>query len=119
MAPDKSKYITTCFIEASRLEQFHNRWMSADIWAKLLTKYSLTTPEQSTFDGSGLERCILSRKNRWLQDQMDLRSNITIDHVGIFREKLRRKGAKNKKTTIMLQLKEIYLLRMNNHGITI
>jgi hypothetical protein len=54
MAPDKSKYITTCFIEASRLEQFHNRWMSADIWAKLLTKYSLTTPEQSTFDGSVL-----------------------------------------------------------------
>jgi hypothetical protein len=51
--------------------------------------YQLANPKrpQVVFTGKELLASINNQKQRHLQLQMDLKSNIPFDHVGIFREK--------------------------------
>ncbi len=79
--------------------------MSAETWAQLIVKYSIVD-SSLVFNGEQLDKCINSRENKHLRDEMDLRLSIPKDHIGIFREQQRKKGSKKKHPTIMLLLQE-------------
>ena len=61
--------------------------MSSDTWAKLIAKYCIT---ESTliYNGTQLDKCLNSRQNSMLREQMGMKTNIAKDHVGIFRDTL-------------------------------
>ena len=65
--------------------------MSSDTWAALINKYYVFDSDLS-FTGKELLASINAQKQRHLQSQMDHKTNMPIDHVGIFREKHRFKG---------------------------
>ena len=67
--------------------------MSSDTWAKLIAKYCIT---ESTliYNGTQLDKCLNSRQNSMLREQMGMKTNIAKDHVGIFRDTLRKHGSK-------------------------
>jgi hypothetical protein len=65
--------------------------MSSDTWAALINKYYVFDSDLA-FTGKELLASINAQKQRHLQSQMDLKTNMPIDHVGIFREKHRFKG---------------------------
>ena len=85
-------FIKTCFLQASCREEFQQKWMSAETWAQLIIKYSIVD-SSLMFNGEQLDKCINSRENKHLQDEMDLRLSIPKDHIGIFREQQRKKGS--------------------------
>jgi hypothetical protein len=86
-------FIKTSFLEATRRKEFQNKWMSSDTWAKLIAKYCIT---ESTliYNGTQLDKCLNSRQNSMLREQMGMKTNIAKDHVGIFRDTLRKHGSK-------------------------
>jgi len=84
-------FIKSCFLQATRREEFQNKWMSADTWAKLIAKYCITD-STLTFNGTNLDKCLSLRQNEHLRTQMDMRKGTTEDHIGIFREVLRKHG---------------------------
>jgi hypothetical protein len=69
--------------------------MSAETWAQLIVKYSIIDPSL-VFCGDQLDKCLNSRENVRLREQMDLKSNVPGDHIGIFREHIRKKGMSKK-----------------------
>ena len=86
-------FIKTSFLEAARRKDFQNQWMSSDTWAKLIAKYCITDCTL-TYNGTELDKCLNGRQNILLRAQMDLKSNVPKDHLGIFRETLRKHGCK-------------------------
>ena len=88
-------FIKTSFLMAARREEFHHRWMSTETWAKLIVKYSIVD-SSLIFNGEQLEKCLNSRENKGLREEMELRTMISKDHVGIFREQMRKKGSTKK-----------------------
>jgi hypothetical protein len=66
--------------------------MSAETWAQLIVKYSIAD-SSLMFNREQLDKCINSRENKHLQDEMDLRLSIPKDHIGIFHEQQRKKGS--------------------------
>jgi len=93
MARVDSGFIKSSFLEATRREDFQNKWMSSDTWAKLIAKYCITD-STLIFNGTELNKCLNSRQNVHLREQMDMKSNIPKDHIGIFRDTLRKHGCK-------------------------
>ena len=93
MARVDSGFIKSSFLEATRGENFQNKWMSSDTWAKLIAKYCITD-STLIFNGTELNKCLNSRQNVHLREQMDMKSNIPKDHIGIFRDTLRKHGCK-------------------------
>ena len=69
--------------------------MSAETWAQLIVKYSIVD-SSLMFNGEQLDKCINSRENKHLRDEMDLRLSIPKDHIGIFHEQQRKKGSTKK-----------------------
>jgi hypothetical protein len=55
-------YIKTCFLKATRRDEFQLRWMSAETWAQLITKYCILDTELS-FNGSDLNKALNNRSN--------------------------------------------------------
>ncbi len=95
-------FIKTSFLMAAQREEFHHQWMSTETWAKLIVKYSIVD-SSLTFNGEQLEKCLNSRENKGLREEMDLRTMISKDHVGIFHEQMRKKGStKNALNTMLL-----------------
>jgi hypothetical protein len=88
-------FIKTSFLMAACREEFHHRWMSAETWAQLIVKYSIVD-SFLIFNGEQLEKCLNSRENKGLREEMDLRTMIPKDHIGIFREQMRKKGSTKK-----------------------
>ena len=88
-------FIKTSFLMAARREEFHHRWMSTETWAKLIVKYSIVD-SSLMFNGEQLEKCLKRRENKGLREEMDLRTMIPKDHIGIFCEKMRKKGSTKK-----------------------
>ncbi len=82
--------IKSCFLQATRREEFQNKWMSADTWAKLIAKYCIR--DSTIFNGTILDKCLSLRQNEHLRTQMDMRKDTTEDHIGVFREVLRKHG---------------------------
>jgi hypothetical protein len=80
---------------ATHLEEFQQKWMSAKTWVQLIVKYSITDPTLG-FYGDQLDRCLNSRENVRLREQMDLKSNVPGDHIGIFCEHIRKNGMSKK-----------------------
>ena len=74
------------------LAEFQQKWMSAETWVQLIVKYSIVD-SSLMFNGEKLDKCINSRENKHLQDEMDLRLSIPKDHIGIFHEQQRKKGS--------------------------
>ncbi len=93
--PVDQNYIISCFKEASRHPefQFQNKWWSAETWAAVINKFCIFY-ESLTFSGKELICSINNRKHPHLHDEMDLRTNIPIDHVGVFQDKYRVHGSK-------------------------
>ncbi len=83
-------FIKSCFLQATRREEFQNKWMSADTWAKLIAKYCIT--DSTIFNGTILDKCLSLRQNEHLRTQMDMRKDTMEDHIGVFREVLRKHG---------------------------
>ncbi len=77
--------------------------MSTETWAQLIVKYSIVNASLM-FNGEQLEQCLNSRENKGLREEMDLRTMIPKDHIGIFCEKneKKRKYKKNALTTMLL-----------------
>jgi hypothetical protein len=48
------------------------------------------------FNGEQVEKCLNSRENKGLQDEMGLRTMIPGDHIGNFHEQMRKKGSAKK-----------------------
>jgi hypothetical protein len=88
-------FIKSSFLLATRREEFQHKWMSAETWAQLIVKYSIIDPSL-VFCGDQLDKCLNSRENVRLREQMDLKSNVPGDHIGIFREHIRKKGMSKK-----------------------
>ena len=88
-------FIKTSFLMAAHREEFHHRWMSAETWAQLIVKYSIVD-SSLIFNGEQLEKCLNSRENKGLREEMDLRTMIPKDHIGIFHEQMRKKGSTKK-----------------------
>ena len=88
-------FIKSSFLLATRREEFQHKWMSAETWAQLIVKYSIID-ETLVFDGNQLDKCLNSRENVRLREQMDLKSNVLGDHIGIFHEHIRKKGMSKK-----------------------
>jgi hypothetical protein len=86
-------FIKTSFLESTRRKEFQNKWMSSDTWAKLIAKYCIEDISL-TYNGSQLDKCLNGRQNILLRAQMDMKSNVPKDHLGIFRETLRKHGSK-------------------------
>jgi hypothetical protein len=84
-------FIKSCFFQATRREEFQNKWMSADTWAKLIAKYCITD-STLIFNGTNLDKCLSLQQNEHLRMQMDMRKGTMEDHIGIFREVLRKHG---------------------------
>jgi hypothetical protein len=83
------------FLAAAADAEFHDKWMTSDTWAELIClRYNLVN--SNAFTGIDLNKVFQSRSNLYLTTQMDVdRSNIPVDHIGIFRD--RYKDATNKK----------------------
>ena len=88
-------FIKTSFLQAARREEFQHKWMSAETWAQLIVKYSIVD-SNLIFNGDQLDKCINSRENKRLREEMDLRLLIPKDHIGILCEQLRKKGSTKK-----------------------
>jgi len=88
-------FIKTSFLQAARREEFQQKWMSAETWAQLIVKYSIVD-SNLIFNGDQLDKCINSRENKRLREEMGLRLSIPKDHIGIFCEQLRKKGSTKK-----------------------
>ena len=86
-------FIKTSFLESTRWKEFQNKWMSSDTWAKLIAKYCIEDISL-TYNGSQLDKCLNGSQNILLRAQMDMKSNVPKDHLGIFRETLRKHGSK-------------------------
>jgi hypothetical protein len=91
--PADQNYIISCFKKSSRCPEFQNKWWSAEAWAAVINKFCIFY-ESLTFSSKELICSSNNRKHRHLQDEMDLRTNIPIDHVGIFQDKYRVHGSK-------------------------
>ncbi len=78
------KYIKTWFLEPTGRDEFQLRWMSADTWAVLITKYCISDPDLS-FNGSYLNKALNDRSNVLLREEMDLKTNVPATHISIFR----------------------------------
>jgi len=91
--PTDQSFILSLFREACCRTEFQQKWMSSNTWAALINKYYVFD-SNLVFTGKELEllASVNNQKQRYLQSQMDLKSNIPFDHVGIFREKHRFKG---------------------------
>jgi hypothetical protein len=76
-------FIKTSFFEAVQRKDFQNQWMSSDTWAKLIAKYCIIDSALN-YNGTELDNCLISRQNILLQAQVDLKSNVPKDHLGIF-----------------------------------
>jgi hypothetical protein len=76
-------FIKTCFLEATRQAEFQNAWMSSDTWANLITKYCISDHTLSV-NGTQLDKCLNSRQNSMLREQMDMKTNVPEDHIGVF-----------------------------------
>jgi hypothetical protein len=59
--------------------------MSSDTWAAIINKYCIFD-NNLAFSGKELLASINSQKQRHLQSQMDLKTKIPTDHVGIFHD---------------------------------
>jgi hypothetical protein len=70
-------FILSLFSEATRRKDFQHKWMSSDTWAVF--------DNTLAFNGKDLLASINSKKQRHLQAQLDLRSSVPKDHIGIFR----------------------------------
>ena len=92
MPVDKNHFILSCFLEASRRNEFQHRWMSAETWARLIVKYTRISNTELVFNGVELNRCINAKKQKHLRDEMDDRIKVTRDHIGIFRDNRRPLG---------------------------
>jgi hypothetical protein len=101
--PTDQSFILSLFREACCRTEFQQKWMSADTWAALINKYYVFDNDLA-FTGKEL---LANQKQRHLQTQMDLKTNIPFDHVGICREKHRFKGKSSYSWFFMLQLKEV------------
>ena len=84
-------FILSLFSEATHRKDFQHKWMSSDTWAALINKYYVFD-NTLAFNGKDLLASINSKKQRHLQAQLDLRSSVPKDHIGIFREKHRFHG---------------------------
>ena len=82
-------FIKLSFLLATRREEFQHKWMSAETWAQLIVKYSIIDPSL-VFCGDQLDKCLSSREKVRLREQMDLKSNVPGDHIGIFCEHIRK-----------------------------
>jgi hypothetical protein len=91
--PADQNYIISCFKKSSRCPEFQNKWWSAEAWAAVINKFCIFY-ESLTFSSKELICSSNNRKHRHLQDEIDLRTNIPIDHAGIFRDKYRVHGSK-------------------------
>jgi len=89
--PTDQSFILSLFREACCRTEFQQKWMSSDTWAALINKYYVFDSDLA-FTGKELLASINNQKQRHLQSQMDLKTNIPFDHVGIFWEKHRFKG---------------------------
>jgi len=89
--PTDQSFILSLFREACCRSDFQQKWMSSDTWAAILNKYYVFD-NNLAFSGKELLASINSQKQRHLQSQMDLKTNIPTDHVGIFRDKHRFRG---------------------------
>ena len=78
--------------------------MSSDTWAAIINKYYVFD-NNLAFSGKELLASINSQKQHHLQSQMDLKTNIPTDHVGIFRDKHRFWGNSSYTWFFMQQLK--------------
>ncbi len=96
MAPDAwvdNGIIKASFLEATWWNDFQNQWISSDTWAKPIAKYCITDITL-VYNGTELDKCLNSRQNVLLREQMDMNSNIPKDHIGIFWDTLRKHGSK-------------------------
>jgi len=98
-------FIKTSFLQATRQEEFQQKWMSAETWAQLIVKYSLVD-SSLMFNGEQLDKCINSRENKHLRDEMDLRLSIPKEKLVSSVNNKERKEAQKKHPTIMLLLQE-------------
>ena len=73
MARVDSGFIKSSFLEATRREDFQNKWMSSDTQAKLIAKYCITD-SALIFNGTELNKCLNSRQNVHLREQMDMKA---------------------------------------------
>jgi hypothetical protein len=89
--PTDQSFILSLFREACCRTEFQQKWMSSDTWAALINKYYVFDSDLA-FTGKELLASTNNQKQRHLQSQMDLKTNIPFDHVGIFWEKHRFKG---------------------------
>ena len=97
MSPDHG-FIVSSFRSASRHEEFQQRWMSAETWAQIIVKYACISNTELQFNGINLNRCLNTKKMKYLLDAMDVdASKVTSDHIGIFRDNYRRHGQPSKK----------------------
>jgi hypothetical protein len=104
--PTDQSFILSLFWEAFCRTEFQQKWMSTDTWAALINKYYVFD-SNLVFTGKELLASINNQKQRHLQSQIDLKSNIPFDHVGIFHEKHRFKGKSSYSCFYLLQLKEV------------
>ena len=102
--PTDQSFILSLFREACCRSDFQQKWMSSDTWAAILNKYYVFD-NNLAFSGKELLASINSQKQRHLQSQMDLKTNIPTDHVGIFRDKHRFRGNSSYTWFFMQQLK--------------
>jgi hypothetical protein len=84
------------FLAAVADTEFHDKWMTSDTWAELIClRYNLVN--SNAFTGIDLNKVFQSRSSLYLTTQMDVdRSNIPLDHIGIFRDRYK-DPATNKK----------------------
>ncbi len=75
------------FLAAVADTEFHDKWMTLDTWAELIClRYNLVN--SNAFTGIDLNKVFQSRSNLYITTQMDVdRSNIPVDHIGIFRDR--------------------------------
>jgi hypothetical protein len=74
-------FIKSTFFAATTREDFQNKWMSSDTRGKLTAKYCIAN-SALVFNGAQLHKCLSLWQNEHLQLQMDMRKDISTDHIG-------------------------------------
>ena len=90
---EKNKYIIASFREACRNPRFFHRWMTADTWANLITKFYKPSLELQ-YTGKELTRVLSLKSSRWLTALLDVdTNNVPRNHFGVFRKSYKPKSS--------------------------
>ena len=81
------------FLEAARVTDFQQRWMTADTWAELII-HRFNIDLSLSFNGSYLVKALGNKQHKHTWNLMECdRRNIPRDHIGIFRDKYCPRGS--------------------------